>query len=56
MIGCDGVVYEGRGWGIEGDHTKGYNDKSVGIAFVGNFKHDLPTERVFKACRNLIMR
>ncbi|XP_065365266.1 peptidoglycan-recognition protein LE-like [Calliphora vicina] len=56
FIGCDGIVYEGRGWGVEGEHTVGYNHKSIGIAFVGNFKRELPPERVLKACRNLITR
>lgn len=56
LIGCDGTIYEGRGWAVEGDHTEGYNHKSIGVAFVGNFKRELPPERAFKACRNLCIR
>lgn len=37
LIGDDGVVYEGTGWGVAGAHTYGYNRNSTGIAFIGNF-------------------
>uniref|UniRef100_A0A674JM88 Peptidoglycan-recognition protein n=1 Tax=Terrapene triunguis TaxID=2587831 RepID=A0A674JM88_9SAUR len=37
LIGEDGKVYEGRGWNTEGAHTYGYNDISLGIAFMGDF-------------------
>lgn len=37
LIGDDGVVYEGTGWGIAGAHTYGYNRNSTGIAFIGNY-------------------
>lgn len=38
LVGEDGNVYEGRGWGKTGAHTVGYNSKSVGICFIGNFE------------------
>ncbi|KAL8184655.1 UNVERIFIED_CONTAM: hypothetical protein K2H54_023160 [Gekko kuhli] len=37
LIGEDGYVYEGRGWRAEGAHTLGYNDLSLGVAFIGLF-------------------
>lgn len=37
LIGTDGRVYEGRGWGATGSHSGGYNYISYGIAIVGNF-------------------
>lgn len=37
LIGDDGVVYEGTGWGVAGAHTYGYNRNSTGIAFIGNY-------------------
>lgn len=40
MIGGDGNVYEGVGWACEGAHTYGWNKKSAGIAFIGNFQGD----------------
>lgn len=37
LVGGDGTVYEGRGWGVVGAHTKGHNHDSLGIAFMGNY-------------------
>uniref|UniRef100_A0A8C6THJ4 Peptidoglycan recognition protein 5 n=1 Tax=Neogobius melanostomus TaxID=47308 RepID=A0A8C6THJ4_9GOBI len=37
LVGQDGTVYEGRGWGVVGAHTKGHNADSLGIALMGNF-------------------
>ncbi|KAF5303682.1 hypothetical protein FQR65_LT00826 [Abscondita terminalis] len=54
LVGCDGKVYEGRGWGAEGDHTVGYNNLSVGIAFVGTFTHTLPSEPALHQAKVLI--
>ncbi|KPI96213.1 Peptidoglycan-recognition protein SA [Papilio xuthus] len=42
IIGNDGRVYEGRGWGIEGAHTFGYNRCSVGLGFIGDYREELP--------------
>uniref|UniRef100_A0A8C7J5T8 Peptidoglycan recognition protein 5 n=1 Tax=Oncorhynchus kisutch TaxID=8019 RepID=A0A8C7J5T8_ONCKI len=44
LIGGDCTVYEGRGWGVVGTHTKGNNHNSLAIAFMGNFnskKHNI---------------
>ncbi|KAG8229695.1 hypothetical protein J437_LFUL015023 [Ladona fulva] len=41
LVGGDGKVYEGRGWNKQGAHTKNYNDKGIGIAFIGNFQSEL---------------
>ncbi|XP_061399897.1 peptidoglycan recognition protein-like [Musca vetustissima] len=54
LIGCDGNVYEGRGWGIVGAHTYRHNKKSIGIAFIGNFMLKLPTEKALEACKKLL--
>lgn len=37
LIGGDGNVYEGRGWGKHGAHSSPYNSKSIGICIIGNF-------------------
>lgn len=37
LIGGDGNVYEGLGWNRQGEHTKGYNKRSICIAFIGTF-------------------
>ncbi|XP_061399909.1 peptidoglycan-recognition protein LE-like [Musca vetustissima] len=56
LIGCDGNVYEGRGWGVEGAHTFRYNRFSIAVAFIGTFMHKLPTQRALNACKNLLKR
>ena len=30
LIDQDGVIYEGRGWGVVGQHTKGKDSHSIG--------------------------
>ena len=37
LVGEDGNIYEGRGWGKHGAHSKPYNSKSIGICMIGNF-------------------
>lgn len=56
LVGCDGNIYEGRGWGVVGAHTIGYNSKSMGISFIGCFMRQLPTEAALNACRNFLKR
>ncbi|GIY21243.1 peptidoglycan-recognition protein 1 [Caerostris darwini] len=55
VIGGDGRVYEGVGWTREGIHTYGWNKKSYGIAFIGNFMKAKPNEKMLKAARSLIV-
>uniref|UniRef100_A0A6J0V0M9 Peptidoglycan recognition protein 1-like n=1 Tax=Pogona vitticeps TaxID=103695 RepID=A0A6J0V0M9_9SAUR len=54
LIGEDGYVYEGRGWRNEGAHTYGYNDLSLGIAFIGTFTEKLPNQAAWKALKCLL--
>ncbi|XP_077179960.1 peptidoglycan recognition protein 3-like [Paroedura picta] len=54
LIGEDGNVYEGRGWRSEGAHTLGYNDLSLGIAFIGLFTERSPNEAAWKALKCLL--
>lgn len=42
LVGFDGTVFEGRGWGVVGAHAKGSNHDSLGIAFMGNFNSTFP--------------
>lgn len=37
LIGEDGLVYEGRGWDLKGSHASRWNNKAIGITFMGNF-------------------
>lgn len=54
VIFPSGRVYEGRGWGIQGAHTEGYNGSSHGVCFSGNFDTQRPTIEAIQACRDLI--
>lgn len=45
LVGGDGSIYQGRGWEIQGAHTKGYNQDSICIAFIGTFENSAPPER-----------
>lgn len=56
LIGNDGNVYEGRGWGVVGAHAKGYNRISVGISFVGCFMRELPPQNSLTACKKIIQK
>ncbi|KAG5326153.1 PGPSA protein, partial [Acromyrmex heyeri] len=54
LIGGDGNVYEGCGWTREGAHTYGYNKKSVGIAFIGNFERKEVNQTMVDIAHQLI--
>ncbi|XP_004520055.1 peptidoglycan-recognition protein SA [Ceratitis capitata] len=54
LIGNDGIVYEGTGWGVRGAHTYGYNMNGTGIAFIGNFAEKLPSRSALTAAKKLL--
>ncbi|XP_075392724.1 peptidoglycan recognition protein 1 [Tenrec ecaudatus] len=55
LIGEDGLVYEGRGWNIKGDHTGSiWNPISIGITFMGNYMERAPPARALRAAQNLL--
>ncbi|XP_055842279.1 peptidoglycan-recognition protein SA-like [Episyrphus balteatus] len=54
LIGNDGLIYEGCGWNIVGNHTRGYNLNSLGVAFIGNFTSHLPSPNAFNSLKNLL--
>jgi N-acetylmuramoyl-L-alanine amidase len=37
VVGEDGNIYEGRGWGVVGELAPNYNTRSIGIAIIGDF-------------------
>lgn len=37
-IGGDGMIYTGRGFNVVGAHAPKYNDKSVGIVLIGDWR------------------
>ncbi|XP_053682197.1 peptidoglycan-recognition protein SA-like isoform X2 [Sabethes cyaneus] len=54
LVTNGGNVYEGIGWHRVGAHTRGYNSKSIGIAFVGNFDRVLPSAKAVLAAQKLL--
>ncbi|CAH0725282.1 unnamed protein product, partial [Brenthis ino] len=53
LIGGNGKVYEGAGWRV-GAHTLGYNDKSISMSFLGDFREKLPSEQALKAAQDFL--
>ncbi|XP_030385982.1 peptidoglycan-recognition protein SB2 [Scaptodrosophila lebanonensis] len=54
LIGGDGRIYEGLGFGIRGEHAPKYNSMSIGVAFIGNYHVTLPPGQMLQAARTLI--
>uniref|UniRef100_A0A182SJE2 Peptidoglycan-recognition protein n=1 Tax=Anopheles maculatus TaxID=74869 RepID=A0A182SJE2_9DIPT len=55
LIGGDGQIYEGRNWYKIGAHTHGYNSKSQGIAFIGDYNYaNKPTEKQMELLKYLL--
>lgn len=54
LVGEDGNVYEGVGWGKHAAHSVQYNSKSIGICLIGNFVDSVPNPAAIQATQNLI--
>lgn len=48
------LYFIGRGWDKVGAHTKGYNQESICIAFLGTFNVDQPPKQQLCAAEKLI--
>ncbi|CAH0407522.1 unnamed protein product [Chilo suppressalis] len=53
-VGGNGKIYEGVGWLHVGAHTRGYNSRSIGISFIGNYNNDTPTTEMLDAVKALL--
>ncbi len=51
----DGSVFRGRPIGTVGAHCTGYNDKSIGVCFEGNFEDEKMLPAQLKAGQELIL-
>ncbi|KAK2497015.1 hypothetical protein MC885_017016 [Smutsia gigantea] len=56
VVGSDGYVYEGRGWHWVGAHTRGHNSRGFGVALVGNYTAELPTEAALRTLHDMLPR
>ncbi|PZC75969.1 hypothetical protein B5X24_HaOG205262 [Helicoverpa armigera] len=54
IVGGNGKIYEGAGWLHVGAHTYGYNRRSIGITFIGNYNNDTPTKASLDAVKALL--
>ena len=36
LVDRNGAIYMGRGWGVAGGHTEGYNSRSHAVCYIGN--------------------
>ncbi|XP_069701746.1 peptidoglycan-recognition protein LE-like [Periplaneta americana] len=54
LVGGDGSVYVGRGWDTQGSFAYGYNNRSIGIAFIGTFINEVPVPKQIAAGLQLI--
>ncbi|XP_030850196.1 uncharacterized protein LOC100892590 [Strongylocentrotus purpuratus] len=52
LLGGDGLVYEGRGWDINGAHAREYNSYSIGLAMIGAYSSKLPTSVIVQRVLN----
>lgn len=54
LIGEDGNIYEGVGWGKQGTHEDRLNSRSMGICFIGDYTSYLPNEAALGALQRLL--
>ncbi|CAH1110348.1 unnamed protein product [Psylliodes chrysocephalus] len=54
LVGGDGQIYEGSGWHKVGAHTRGYNSRSLGLAFIGDFSRKRPSSVQIKAAKDFL--
>ncbi|TGZ59171.1 hypothetical protein CRM22_009255 [Opisthorchis felineus] len=54
IISGDGTIYQGRGAEFVGAHTRGFNDVSFGIAFIGWYPFSVPSFKAIQAFWRLI--
>ena len=54
IIGGDGQIYEGVGWHKVGAHAYGWNRKSLGLGFIGNFQTSSPSSKQLEAGKQFL--
>lgn len=54
LVDASGQVWEGRGPGIAGGHTKGRNTVSHGICAIGNYDQTEPSEELLESLAQLV--
>lgn len=54
LVSGDGAIYVGRGWENEGEHTERFNNKSIGIGFIGIFFDEPPPKKQLIAAKAIM--
>ncbi|CAH1154368.1 unnamed protein product [Phaedon cochleariae] len=54
VVGGDGKIYEGSGWHKVGAHTRGYNSRSIGLGFIGDFSSKRPLNLQIRAAKDFL--
>ncbi|XP_032527673.1 peptidoglycan-recognition protein LB-like [Danaus plexippus] len=53
-VGSDGAAYEGRGWTVLGAHALHFNNISIGICLIGDWRFLVPPSNQLKSAKALI--
>jgi len=54
LVHQNGDIYEGRGWGIAGGHTAGYNSVSHAFCLIANTENTTPTDAAIQSLAFLV--
>ncbi len=54
LIDGNGIIYEGRGQGLQGAHFSCMNENTIGICVIGNYENATPTSEAINALQNFI--
>ncbi|EFN77212.1 peptidoglycan-recognition protein LC isoform X1 [Harpegnathos saltator] len=54
LVGGDGLAYVGRSWDYVGAHSFGFNNRSIGISFIGTFNSVIPPKVQLHAAQKII--
>jgi hypothetical protein len=54
LVGQSGRIYMGRGWGVTGGHTEGWNSRSHAVCFIGNSDNDFPSDAAKRSINEVI--
>lgn len=54
LVGGDGLAYVGRSWDYVGAHAFNFNNKSIGISFIGTFISIVPPKSQLQAAQKII--
>lgn len=46
LVSADGDIWEGRGWDVQGAHTRGHNSSGIGVAYLGDGGRSVPPEAI----------